>query len=685
MIIKSIKLENIRSYVNEEISFPDGSLLLSGDIGSGKSTILLAVDFALFGITKNINGASLLRNGANFGAVELAFTVDDKDFVIRRTLKRASNSVIQDYGFILKDDVKREATHVEIKQFVLELLNYPKELLTKSKSLVYRYTVYTPQEEMKTILLGEEELRLDTLRKVFGVDKYKRIKENCKIFITQLREKMREYAGNIADLDDKLAEIIEQKNKLTDINNKIKLLEEPLKKVNDEFNTKKQLQTEIQNKINKFNETKNKISLLDLDYKNNLDKKKELEKNLLELEKQINELKIKIKITININEINYILSDKELELKKLDNEIKEIHGELRELRYKDKATKEIKDSIAKLDICPTCKQLVTQDYKFKVVEKADSSIEDINNNISTLNSKHKALDTNYNKLKEDIELLKKQLTEFELNELMKKNIEEKTKIREEFLIFKEDIQISLEKIQDEKTILLDEVDNYKNIEQESQHVREELDYLIEKRHEIELEVNSLETEANNMKNLIEILNSDIKYKKQIKNKLIYLTQIQYWLEEFFINIIDNMERTIMMKVHYDFDILFRKWFDILINDENIKVRLNDDFAPSIEQNNHDIAYEFLSGGEKTAAALAYRLALNQVINNLLSTIKTNDLIILDEPTDGFSDTQIDRIRLVLDELNIKQVIIVSHEPKIESFVDNIIRLEKNNHISRIIQ
>ena len=59
-------------------------------------------------------------------------------------------------------------------------------------------------------------------------------------------------------------------------------------------------------------------------------------------------------------------------------------------------------------------------------------------------------------------------------------------------------------------------------------------------------------------------------------------------------------------------------------------------------------------------------------------------MILDEPTDGFSDEQLDRVRNVLSELNLKQLILVSHEPKIESFVDNIIRLNKEQHITRII-
>ena len=94
-----------------------------------------------------------------------------------------------------------------------------------------------------------------------------------------------------------------------------------------------------------------------------------------------------------------------------------------------------------------------------------------------------------------------------------------------------------------------------------------------------------------------------------------------------------------------------------------------------------IDYSYLSGGERTAIALAYRLALNQLINSVLSNIKTKDIVILDEPTDGFSDAQLDKMRDVLEQLNIGQLIIVSHEQKIEGFVENVIRLKKENGVS----
>ena len=40
MLLKRLYVENLRSYKKQEVIFPKGSILLSGDIGSGKTTIL---------------------------------------------------------------------------------------------------------------------------------------------------------------------------------------------------------------------------------------------------------------------------------------------------------------------------------------------------------------------------------------------------------------------------------------------------------------------------------------------------------------------------------------------------------------------------------------------------------------------------------------------------------------------
>ena len=225
MLLKSIKLDNVRSYTNQKIEFPMGSLLLSGDIGSGKSTILLGIEFALFGSKPSeLPASSLLRHGKKEGSVELNFDVDGKDIIIKRILKRGKNGIKQETGYIITNGVKNELSPVEMKSHIFELLGYPKDLVSKGKDLIYRYTVYTPQEEMKRILMEEKDARLNTLRKVFNIDKYRRIKDNAAGFLRSLREKKREIEGFISDLDEKRKELGSITKEVLGLDDKIKVI-----------------------------------------------------------------------------------------------------------------------------------------------------------------------------------------------------------------------------------------------------------------------------------------------------------------------------------------------------------------------------------------------------------------------------------------------------------------------------
>src|SRR3989338_8649641 len=153
MLLKKIKLSNIRSYDEEEISFPEGSTLLSGDIGAGKSSLLLAVEFALFGTSRpDLPAEALLRKGSSQGYVELEFKINELDVSIKRTLKKEKDAIKQMAGHIIVNNQKKELTAVELKAEIISLLGYPEDMLTKNKNYIYRYTVYCPQEEMRYIL-----------------------------------------------------------------------------------------------------------------------------------------------------------------------------------------------------------------------------------------------------------------------------------------------------------------------------------------------------------------------------------------------------------------------------------------------------------------------------------------------------------------------------------------------------
>ena len=201
MKINKLVLKNIRSYKNQEIDFPTGSILLAGDIGAGKTTILLAIEFALFGLQPGQRGSSLLSNGENEGSITLEILIGNTEVTIERYLKRTSKTISQDSTAITIDGVKTEMSITEIKTKILELLGYPEEFLKKT-NLLYRYTVYSPQEEMKQIIQEDAETRLDMLRHIFGIDKYRKIKDNLLLVSSNLRERARALQSEIKNIEE---------------------------------------------------------------------------------------------------------------------------------------------------------------------------------------------------------------------------------------------------------------------------------------------------------------------------------------------------------------------------------------------------------------------------------------------------------------------------------------------------
>ena len=105
MIIKRIEMTNIRSYKEKTIiEFPKGRILFQGDIGSGKSTILSAIEFALFGLG-DIDANYLLRIGESKGSVLLEFESSGKTYDVFRSLLRKGNKISQEEGSLYENGV----------------------------------------------------------------------------------------------------------------------------------------------------------------------------------------------------------------------------------------------------------------------------------------------------------------------------------------------------------------------------------------------------------------------------------------------------------------------------------------------------------------------------------------------------------------------------------------------------
>ena len=188
---------------------------------------------------------------------------------------------------------------------ILQALGYPTEFIKKN-NLLYRYTVYTPQEQMKQIVLEDAETRLNTLRYILGIDKYKRIKENLGILLIRLKEDAKLFQGEINTLDEDKLKFDLKKELLKNLEKRIKEKNEELKiRISKSKEIESQLQ-KLEDKIQEKEYLEKKLDrtkvLLSTKYENlsgvNFEII-ELRKNLLESGEEFNESEYKI-ILLNL-------------------------------------------------------------------------------------------------------------------------------------------------------------------------------------------------------------------------------------------------------------------------------------------------------------------------------------------------------------------------------------------------
>lgn len=364
MLIHSLHLKNIRSYVDEEITLPEGRILLAGDIGSGKSTILLALEFALFGIQRGeLSGSSLLRHGSRTGSVTLNVRIANKDVSITRALKRTDNGVNQGTGSLTVDGFTTELTAQELKSKVLELLSYPQSLL-KGKGPLFRYTVYTPQEEMKAILSDDADSRLDTLRKLFDIDKYKRIRENALLLLRDLRREETDLKARAEELSKELGDEVRINEELKKATTSLAAQEEAAKRAKTALDERRKLLEALERERFAAEETKKQHAVVLARLENARQRRQELGDEHERYAKQISETEGHLSpLDVDeqkLKEEERLLTEKSSELKRKETALLKREATLEATITKAQTTIQEIDSLTD---CPTCKQPVTEEHK----------------------------------------------------------------------------------------------------------------------------------------------------------------------------------------------------------------------------------------------------------------------------------------------------------------------------------
>jgi len=447
------------------------------------------------------------------------------------------------------------------------------------------------------------------------------------------------------------------------------------------------------------------------------------------------------RLTVKLKEVEDILSSHQGELDFINKKIYKLETRIEDI---DKKLKNLDDLG---ETCPICGSVLDEEHKKDLKQEREEEIQKLNSKINELNQVKSKGDEVIGQDKTNIKETEKELNEYKLlidkfidlnkvkskidkveenisniDETLSLNMNEDVKFEnfDEYIKHMEDLlerfkdynqaQQSLEdikyrfnrnndKIRENKAnieILKGEIEGLKKKYSTFQDKIKDLPEIVEKVGELttvyedtKKEYSLVNEKVISSRTLIEKLTQDVREledeviaKERLLKQLDNLKDYHIWLNDYLIPTLDVIEKHVMQNIQQEFDVNFKKMFSLLIDDPSKTGRIDEEFTPIIEQDGYQQEINYLSGGEKTSIALAYRLALNNIVQKV-STGLTSNLLLLDEPTDGFSKEQLFKIRDILNELNYPQIIIVSHERELESFADNLFRIEKINGVSEV--
>jgi exonuclease SbcC len=548
---------------------------------------------------------------------------------------------------------------------------------------------------MKAILSEQAELRLDTLRKLFQIDRYQRIRENSQVLHKELRQRQALLKGQILDIDEKERLLSKALDDIKTKDEAVASLMPRIERLTSDVIAKRKEIKAKEGEIREYSQLKAEYAALKA---GQAEKQSSADRTLAEIQsnqRQIGLLELRISEMKLGEPAKAQASEDELEVLEkrrdsLQSQIAELEGEIRAQQRLRDDLKKVEDSIASLKRCPLCLQDVSPSHIAHIRKDQDEKIAEADKAISGHRAKLEQLAIDRKVQEERLARLKleaRQEVEHRLRLKERENLHnllmEKQSVKLQLEAKQAELKAEIVSLAEKKIIREAELEQKKQLDVEQNALKTELESLEKAERAILIESTKLRSELDSLTRNKAVLEDEVNRKRKARDELRLLVQKQNWLQLVFTELMLQMERAVMMRVYNEFNEIFQQFFSMLLEDANLSVNLTEDFSPAIEQAGYDISYDDLSGGEKTSIALAYRLALNRVVNDLIDNIKTDDLIILDEPTDGFSSDQLDKLRAVLDVLGTRQTIIVSHEQKIESFVQNVIRVGKREHTSVI--
>ena len=691
MKLESLQLENIRSHLKTTVHFGDGFNCLVGGLGQGKSTVLYAFDFVLFGDPLGRSYDYLLREGAKEGKVTAVFVQDGRTYKLQRALYRRGDGISQDIDQLklyrdgrLVADTKNEAVAEELKA------------LTGLDKNIFREIVWVRQEHLKELLDITPRQRQKKLDQLFELSNYEVAWSGLRQFerdydternvferdadvirIGKLegdyKKAVEEFSSLTIQLQDATEEVAQAESALKEATAHLEGQEE-LRKTTEALQRREiQLQTNINNIVSRGKER--------------AEQAENSKKRLSELEEQLEKMETKEKSHRNTLQETGLEPDKTMEelrdyLVDVEEQLRAIGGEQEATKREMKASQNRISGLITESKCPTCLQDLTGDYKKSLLEnlqqeKAERTkkLAELQKSFDSLKSLHSTVNLAFSNLQQllpRIEDIKLQITEKKeaLSKLSAEVAEAQQQVKK--------LQKQLDETREEITKFdVTELESARKLQRNAftEHLtaKHEMDGLKQRKADLGLRVDELKERLDNAQRKLE-------RKEKIEKLLEILDRIR------------GAYRSIQPKLRSEFvkylQITVQQVLDSLVGDvgPTLNLKIDETYSPYVcSEEGYEREVTNLSGGERTLLAFAYRIGLGQLIMHS-RTGHGLYMLLLDEPTEslGREDGSVDRLAEAVRRLKaIEQIIAVTHNEAFAEKAEHVIRIEKEAGESQV--
>jgi len=684
-MIKSIELVDFLSHSDTNLEFKDGVTIFVGDNGAGKSSIIDAITYSLFGEHTRKNVKSLIRRGTNQGYAKIEFSIRDKQYEAFRKIKNVSSNYLEAKFFDTTDNNRIDIASGERKQYNESM----KEEIEKIIGMDYKklqIASIVEQGKLNEIIELKPAERQELFNSVIGIDKLniasKYMLENIKKF----REKIKTDLGyNDDDIENLTRKFENCQQDIKETQPKKNQLELKQKQIQEKL-------TELQNELEIETPKIDKIDQLEL-------RKNELLKYVKEKERaiqqQISENERKIRDCEGCFEEIQENTGFEVKIQKVEEAVEETLNKIKEISNQIASLNEKQILVSKLQLkdnkCPVCDSTVEKLNPFFQEEHIKDEIIKLQQEIKL---KEKERDTYTQKRREFEEKVQK--TRNAESTLRAHSINTK----EELLGIKKETEIQKEKLSLTNNNDLKEIsqidnqaklifENILKLELETKGFKEEgflnlKKIIIEKQSEL----SQINQETGRMLEKIDLAKKEMDEIKKIISELKIVRKYILKLEKIEENIFNKKGSVATSLRSWALNSISLKASEYLssLNTKIQRVSLSEKDIMCYS-NTETLDLKSLSGGESVSIALALRLGMA----SLLGSSNLN-LMILDEPTTHLDAERKKLLVGILSQLseisNLQlpmQFLIITHDEEIfeDSNVGQIYKFESSGEGTKV--